>query len=588
MKSGFTTINQQLILYLERFVEAMSAEQSTDKLVTVEELIDNHALWQRLVEEDDHQIRKDLMSDEGLKRFPHLYVMNSLTEVLVAQIIPAEQLNAKHPHFISNFQLWLMRHWLKFLSKAEFPVEFQMVVEFVSRVLKPYDLRAGRRFDSVVAEFSSFFKQATLEDISQKNIQQLQQKLAQCFQSFKQNTKPFEQRVVAFERQQFNNESASALARQFILSEFANDKVPDWLYQFVFEHWHRYFHLNLLQHDAESEPVQQGRALLERLAKAMTYLTPEDVHQHISTEIAPLWSDIRTLFEKIVIEETIIDRFLQQLEDFHVAIMEERVQKCEWITVESASQPESEGEQSDTAKLLANFKVGSWFIYFKDDFKYRCYVADRDAIKGTIILVNYSGARVDGLSFSRLKELVKNKLIVSFSLDSHLEQRVTELGHYIEHQTRTIEAQLKERHKSKIKRQVMERLEQSRKQRLETKKSKRQAERRAREQQQKLKRQESIRTLSHKLAKLTPGSTFVDHRNNEQIIQFALRLKQSGKLVFVDKRGVKAAQWQPEELATLMVDNEIELLASRQSNEQTMEQIVAAQRSRRQFTANNV
>ncbi len=588
MKSGFTTINQQLILYLERFVEAMSAEQSTDKLVTVEELIDNHALWQRLVEEDDHQIRKDLMSDEGLKRFPHLYVMNSLTEVLVAQIIPAEQLNAKHPHFISNFQLWLMRHWLKFLSKAEFPVEFQMVVEFVSRVLKPYDLRAGRRFDSVVAEFSSFFKQATLEDISQKNIQQLQQKLAQCFQSFKQNTKPFEQRVVAFERQQFNNESASALARQFILSEFANDKVPDWLYQFVFEHWHRYFHLNLLQHDAESEPVQQGRALLERLAKAMTYLTPEDVHQHISTEIAPLWSDIRTLFEKIVIEETIIDRFLQQLEDFHVAIMEERVQKCEWITVESASQPESEGEQSDTAKLLANFKVGSWFIYFKDDFKYRCYVADRDAIKGTIILVNYSGARVDGLSFSRLKELVKNKRIVSFSLDSHLEQRVTELGHYIEHQTRTIEAQLKERHKSKIKRQVMERLEQSRKQRLETKKSKRQAERRAREQQQKLKRQESIRTLSHKLAKLTPGSTFVDHRNNEQIIQFALRLKQSGKLVFVDKRGVKAAQWQPEELATLMVDNEIELLASRQSNEQTMEQIVAAQRSRRQFTANNV
>ncbi len=584
MKSGFSTINQQLNLYLERFVEAMSA----DKLITVGELIDNHALWQRLVEEDDHQIRKDLMSDEGLKRFPHLYVMNSLTEVLVAQIIPAEQLTAKHPGFISNFQLWLMRHWLDFLAKAEFPVEFQMVVEFVSRVLKPYDHRAGRRFDSVIVEFSGLFKQATLEAISQQNIQQLQRKLTQCFQSFKQKTKPFEQRVVAFERQQFNNESASALARQLILNEFANDKVPDWLYQFVFEHWHRYFHLNLLQHDVESEPVQQGRALLERLAKAMTYLTPEDVHQHISTEIAPLWSDIRALFEKIVIEETIIDRFLQQLEDFHVAIMEERVQKCEWITVESVSPIEPDGDQSGTAKLLAHFKVGSWFIYLKDDCKYRCYVADRDATKGTIILVNYSGARVDGLTVNRLKELIKNKRIVSFSLDSNLEQRVTELGLYIEHQTRTIEAQLKERHKSQIKRQVMKRLEQSRKQRLETKKSKRLAERRAREQQQKLKRQESIQTLSQKLARLTPGSTFVDHRNNEQIIQFALRLKQSGKLVFVDKRGVKAAQWQPEELASLMVDNEVELLASRQSNEQTMEQIVADQRSRRQYTANNV
>lgn len=588
MKSGFSKINHQLNLYLERFVEAMSAEQSTDNRFTIGELIDNHALWQRLVEEDDHQIRKDLMSDEGLKRFPHLYVMNGLSEVLVAQIIPAEQLNAKHPHFISNFQLWLMRHWLKFLSRAEFPVEFQMVVEFVSRVLKPYDLRAGRRFDSVVDEFSGLFKQATLEDVSQQNIQQLQQKLTQCFQSFRQKTKPFEQRVVAFERQQFNNDSASALAKQFIYDELANEKIPDWLYQFVFEHWHRYFHLNILQHDVDSEPVQQGKTLLNRLAKVLTYLTPEDVHQHIATEIAPLWSDIRTLFEKIVIEETIIDRFLQQLEDFHVAIMEERVQKYEWITVESASQSESDDDQSNTAKLLAQFKVGSWFIYLKDDSQYRCYVVDRDAKEGTIILVNYSGARVDGVSFSRLKELVKNKKIVSLSLDSNLEQRVNELGLYIEHQTRTIEAQLKERHKSQIKRQVMERLEQSRKQRLETKKSKRQAERRAREQQQKLKRQESIRALSQKLASLTPGSTFVDHRNNERIIQFALRLKQSGKLIFVDKRGVKAAQWHPEELATLMVDNDIELLASRQSNEQTMEQIVAGQRSRRQSTANNV
>jgi ABC-type phosphate transport system auxiliary subunit len=205
-----------------------------------------------------------------------------------------------------------------------------------------------------------------------------------------------------------------------------------------------------------------------------------------------------------------------------------------------------------------------------------------------IVLANYSGARVAALSFSEAAKALANGELVPLLLQSDLAEKVAELSRFLRTQISSITQQLEIKQKAARRRQLLARLEQSRRERLEIKKARREAEKRARQLEQQRLRQRQIRELEQSLQNLGAGSSFVHHERQDLIMQFALRLKHSGKLVFVDKKGVRVGEWLPHELAELMVDGKVELLASRQSNEQTLEQIVAQQRSRRKDMGVNV
>ncbi|WP_144391896.1 DUF1631 family protein [Pleionea sediminis] len=580
MKSGFPQINNKLQAYVSRFSEAVSSSSSTERQASIED----SELWQRFLSKGRQYIQQEVSSEDGIKQSPHLYIFNQLVELLTSQILPFVKLSQKQERFVTTFHVWFVRFWLEYSKSGNFPFEFQMVIEFMCRVLKPYDLNAGRTFENLVEEFATCFEKSVQSSGDAASLQKLQQSLTKKFQEFKQKVRPFEERVIAFEKQQVTNETANQKAKKLILKKASEAELPDWVYQFLFEHWQRYFHLNLLKEDDESSTIKNGERVLERLIKVLSYRSFEDVQQAIGSEIAPVWSDIRELFNKIVIDESILDGFLEQLEGFHLAILEGRENDCLWITVESLDSDEEQGGQR-LSSTLAQFKLGSWFLYNKQGQQYRCYVAHRDTNTGHVVFVNYSGARVEGLNVNVLEDALEKKRLIPISLESELDHRISDLGQYIEQQTQIIDKQIEERNKVELKKQVMARLEKSKQQRMQARQSREDAERRAREKQEQLNRQEKIKQLTLELQSLTPGSTYIDHQNNEQIIQFVLRLKHSGKLVFVDKSGVKAAQWSPEEMATLVTDGQVELLASRQSNEQTMEQIVAAQRMKRQETA---
>ena len=124
---------------------------------------------------------------------------------------------------------------------------------------------------------------------------------------------------------------------------------------------------------------------------------------------------------------------------------------------------------------------------------------------------------------------------------------------------------------------MLARLEESKQQRLAIKKQQREAKRRAKQREQAAILEEKILQAEQLFDNLIPGATFIDHTAESSIIQFVVKLRNQ-QLVFVNKRGVRVGQWPTRYLAERLVAGDWEVLSTRQSTEQTVEQLVAHQR----------
>ncbi len=580
--SDFAKVDDLLLQYAEGFAQAVGQNAEPNPREQALKLAQATPLWKLVFEQEAND--QSSLPTVLMTRHAELYLLNSVSEVLINQLMPVVELRSHHPRFFRAFHLWVMRYWLGQLGTGHYIHEFQTVVEFVVRVLRPFDQHAGRNFERLLQEFAEVFESTVSQSLDFQHFLDLQYKLTQNFQDFQKKTRVFEERVIQFERQLAQNASASQAARQLVNQAAAGGEVPDWTYQFLYEHWHRLFHLTLLKQGDESDLIQRGQALLQDLIKALQLRSFEEVQQNFATFISPLRSNIRELFASIVIDESVLDDFLDKLEAFHIAILEGNEPEIRWMTIEALQEDSDEKSKGVMQQVATQCKVGSWFRYTKDAKVFSCRVIERNQAQDLIVLVNYSGARVAALNFKEAASALSSEKLKAITLQSFLDDKVEELSQFLVTQIGNIKKQLAIKEKATRRRQVLERLEQSRRERLQIKKSKREAEKRARAIEQQQLRLERIREFEGLLESIGAGSSFINHEQQDQIMQFALRLRQSGKLVFVDKKGVRVGEWPVSELAELMADGKVELLASRQSNEQTLEQIVAGQRNQRRET----
>ncbi|WMS88902.1 DUF1631 family protein [Pleionea litopenaei] len=580
MESEFSRIDDPLAEYLSCIVEGTGQDDINDLRTHFGEVYQNQSLWRAAINDLDNT---DTTTSKNLLCFSTpLEAFIGVVDKLAAQILPLTHLHEQSPKFLRAFSLWTLRTWIQQFSTQRYLYEFQSILEFTARVLRPYDNRSGRSFEQLLETFAEIFEQHIIKTQLEEELLPLQRTLTNAFQSFQQSIRAFEQRVIQFEQQQAHNSSASLTARAIINQVTAGEKVPDWAYRFINEQWHRLFHLSLLKKEDENPIVDDGKLLLQQLVESLKLRTFEDVQSHFSKLIMPLRENIRTMFSSIAIDDNILEHFLNQLESFHIRILEGQETSDNWITIETEAQSNNQLDDEQQRKVAAQCRVGTWFTYRTNQQTYQCRVIERSLALNLVILVNYSGARVEGLKFSEAAEYLASGKFTPLSLHSQLAEKVNEISSYLLTEIQQIKTTLQEKERALTRQKVLERLELSRLERLETKKSKQQAKKRAREAEIKQQRLLAIKEWEETLKTLVSGSTFIAHELDGQIIQFVLRLNKTEKMVFVDKRGVRVGEWLPAQLAEKLVDQKIELLASRQSTEMTMEQIVASQRSKRQ------
>ncbi|NVJ59416.1 MAG: DUF1631 family protein [Gammaproteobacteria bacterium] len=491
---------------------------------------------------------------------------------------PIERLQDKHINWADDVVECFKWIWMHQLANNEYHNEFDPLLSFLTKILGPYDHHGGRTLDKVLDKFSQHFKAIKSKTPSSQLIEKVWKMCLFDFNEFQKQVKTFEERVCQFEIQAFNNASASDRATFLIEKAMYGHSVPAWLFRFVQDYWHRYFHLVVLKHGKDSELEQKGVELLAQLMDVMKITEAAEVQQLFATKITPLRTNIRDLLNQIIVNEQELEAFFEQLEIHHITILEGSTPEGENVGL--AKPPREITTALEVPAAIKQIRVRDWFLlreYNSHTSEYFCRVAERNLNYGFLLLCNYSGARVASLTFEEVEQLTNSGKLSKLSLAQRYEQTIESFELQLKQQIEHIEKEEESKNKANVKRLLLSRLEQSKQQRMAVKVQQREAKQRAIEREESIAFEQKVKETEAFFDKLIPGATFIDHTSESSMVQFVVKLRNQ-LLVFVNKRGVRVGQWPTRYLAERLVSGEWEVLSTRQSTEQTMEQLVAHQR----------
>ncbi|MEE4245786.1 MAG: DUF1631 family protein [Kangiellaceae bacterium] len=514
--------------------------------------------------------------------------VSQLVDKILSDILPTPELAENIPNFLPTLNTWITRLWLHQFGRKFYYQQFDMILEFFARVLAPYDLKSGKRFENIVEQFTERLTASLNRSISTEELERLQVSLTDIFSDFVSSSKRFEAKVTEFEKQKYKNKSASALAEQLVFQVMSGRTIPSWSYPFLTEQWPRLLHLLLLQYATEDSEVKSAVATLNQLAEALEVNSAEEVKELMVSRLMPLRQSIRDVFLQVAIDQAMIERFLQSLEDYHVGIIEcndsELVNTSEddfysWPEVDSA---DNLNVANQHVKPLPHTTPGSWYHLLVAQQPIKAKIIDRNLFMGYLVFANYSGVRVDSLTFAEFSSLLEEKRVTRLPLDSGLAAVITEIDKLVIGNTKSLKNKIDCAQQDAKSEQL--RLQRQQKEQLEI--AEREQRRLIEQQAIKLRREQHMQAdrddKVKQLLSMTKGAKFLEHNNHDRIVKFVVRIKQTGNMIFVDEHGVKVGDWSIDELANRWVQAEIELIGTGDKKLSTMEQIVATQRDRRQ------
>ncbi|MCO7226701.1 DUF1631 family protein [Pleionea sp. CnH1-48] len=560
------------------------------------QLLDNWGMIASILKQEDFNLETtpDSLSlclervDQGIIRLGEdesacFHAMEPLADLFIQQFFSFFREGLSLQSSLSHLSLWVMKQWL-IATTSDSQHNFESVLEFLARLMIPIDAYSGKKIYQLLEKYNELIGASIWDgDSSQQGIEELYQKLSKEYQDFNLGVKKFEQRVVVSEQQTARNMTARKKAEDIINQIFSEQRIPEWAYEFLMDNWTKLIHIALLKHGEQSDEANNSRNVLKELLWALTVNDYQEVQENFAPRILPLRDRVRELFTSIVVGDSVIDDFLNRLENLHISILEGNTQHVEsLILVKHNEMSEASISQRELTFALSAFRNGVWVKYRKNEQSIFCRVASRDIQLGRLILVNYNGARVDSLSFVEAKSLIDNKCLTVVSLHSHLDDNIKELEFSVDSMISDYEKKVHERKQSAIKKNVMQRIMASRKNRMSIFKERKLGEKRAQETREKQIWHQRLNEHKQLVASLEIGSMFSMNTEDEKqvIIQLALRLRSKGSLLFVNHLGVKVKEYSPEELATDLTNGVVELLSSAERTSSTIENVVAHQREK--------
>ena len=132
-----------------------------------------------------------------------------------------------------------------------------------------------------------------------------------------------------------------------------------------------------------------------------------------------------------------------------------------------------------------------------------------------------------------------------------------------------------------MKQNVLKRLKKSREERLQALIERKRGEKRAAKLQQEQNKKRQIQQYQEQVESLSMGAVFcIKNGSGEDVnARLALKMRSSGKLLFVDSSGIKIKELLPQEVALELYQGTMTLLNDVKKNSSTLENLVAHQRN---------
>ena len=420
-----------------------------------------------------------------------------------------------------------------------------------------------------------------------------------------------EQRLIDSERGLLRSRRAQQQAARVLNRALAGKRLSVAMLAYMQDEWHRELQWCLLQFGEESAEWRRRAELTAQLVDSLQ--DPGDdseQRQRLYALIPEIGAALRTTLSAHAPEQAALERQLALIEAHHLALLKGRPVQAEACTLIANDDPWADATTTvsrDLLRQVAALELGTWFLLRDNDSESRIKLVLKMNDTAQLLFLNRIGVKALQKNFEEFAYLLALDAVVPLPAADHaraalrqllvqLLQRGVQRQHArSEAENREKEEQLRaaeeaQRRWAAKKKAIAEAAALAEAQTQAAVQAQIEAEQRAREQEQ-LRRhavqqellgdaEQRSRNARQSATLLAMGSwvELYDEVGGTQRLKLAVKLPSSGKLIFVDREGIRRAEFERDVFAAKLAEGSARVLDAGPQFEDSLARVVGSLR----------
>lgn len=468
--------------------------------------------------------------------------------------------------------LWLSNPQSLFSSNSA----ARQFLELALSMVRLYDEHAGSRGKGLIVELTALHRGvAGGGDFSNETCQSGKRQLAALIRRYNKNALIFESHIIEKERSELLREDARLSVNAHITAAVSGRVLPKVLLEFLREVWSKHLYITYLREGMDCTAWHEGVADIDTLVWSLCVRDSKKLFDAYGGSVSKTMARMRTNAAAVYQDTQLSERFFQCADSIHLQVMDGcQPEIPEPVRVESPADSIVDPPADLSGDSLDELRVGDWYRVVDKGIRRRCKLIEKNSERQYLLFANFSGLKTGKYSLARATEGLKDGWIqpmgregafdraLSFAVQSlsdeipALESAATEAENErmaaLESRRQAVERERErlreEAVRQEAKRTLAEQL------RLAEVRAKEQATERARALSQE-REQAKARVLAD-VQRLQAGGILelIGDDGQQVTAKLGLKLKSSGKMIFVDRFGAKLAEFLPGQLVERILE----------------------------------
>ncbi len=466
------------------------------------------------------------------------------------------------------------------LSSADHPL--RRLWEILLRICRLFDGHSGNRAGQLLNSLASIVEGLGIDGaVGNAEIEDAIDKLVEVFEQHNSESAELARKLIAGEQGACLQENARQVVNRAIYRAVEGLRLPKLFALFLERVWSKYLYVTYLRNGTDSRQWATGTKVIRLLADSLHIRGRDTMFHYYGTHIPAALRTLSDAAYSIHQERDLTASLLRELDAIHQRILnEEPLDTAQWIEIRSANPANISQAAPEPSPPINALLVGHWYKLDHEGQLRRCKLIEKNLEHGYCLFTNLSGIRVAKLGYAVVDDLLQHRRLRRMdavpALEKALAYAARELGRQIpglEQQARDAEQAWTDARQKARRQAAAERLRREQEQRrLEEEARRREQLRHEEERRRTLAEAETKareaarrRLVDNELEKVermqSGGWLELIQDNNRRIsCKLGLRLKSSGKMIFVDSLGRKVAELPARELAEKIVDGNAAIL----------------------------
>ena len=453
--------------------------------------------------------------------------------------------------------------------------------------LRGYDVQAGRLAQGLAQRLEQMIETSLIQPalLEESNYEEALAKLAEIVEDTDQSAQRFVQYLISKESGEASRGDARQLVNQAIMEAVAGHRVPIVFVQFLAKIWSKYLFVTYLRQGTQSEEWRHGIQDIKLLADGLAIQNPAELQRYLDTHLSQTLTRFRVAAGTIYGDPSLSEEFFNTIDRTFQEIQSGKVPTAKYMTVAQGEGLGKDTEHSDALSAaerqrIDQLSIGQWFFLRQGKNGQRCRLVARNQEHDYCLFANLSGIKVaklgckdtaQALASGQLQEIQSASAILEnafLSADERLGNKIDRLEHKAQENERQ-RAQAQEAARQRLQEEERQREEEAaqRLRQLREKQLQKQPEEQVQdetppESDDLASQDKRVQEALEKVQRLQLGASveLVDELRGRIDCKLALKLKSSGKMVFVDALGRRVSELLPEELAAHLADGNAAIL----------------------------